>query len=354
MAFCAINDDQKQSINLSDEARNIIEQDKAAFGSKSISGFFNRVILNYYEDADATLSRTWQRKYEAFYDDFMEAPENDEAQKQFRANLKKLSTEQRQTAAKLLADNAVQKLKEGVIDKYPKGTGKKFRINNELLLHLTESSQCSEDKAYGGHVGRYLKAILEEYARLPYYRREQIYYAQWFADIENAIAAKKRLQITTSRNEEYVVKPYRILTDSQSTYHYLVAWHDDTGRAWPFRISNIRKLKQRKTGSGKITAEEQCCIEEALQKKDVPFMGEDVCTIRVKLTEAGIGKYNTILHMRPCYDSIETGSIYVFTTTIRQAQYYFERFGPDAKILEPKELAQQMQKWHLKAAQQYN
>lgn len=354
MAFGAINDNQKQSVNLSDEARNVIEQDKAAFGSKSISGFFNRVILNYYEDADATLTQTRKRKYEAFYNDFMEAPEDDEAQKQFRANLKKLSTEQRQTAAKLLADNAVQKLKESVIDKYPKGTGVKFRINNDLLLYLTESSECSEEKAYGGHVGWYLKAILEEYARLPYYRREQIYYAQWFTDIENAIAAKKRLQITTSRNEEYVVKPYRILTDSQSTYHYLVAWHDETEKAWPFRISNIRKLKQRKTCSGKITEHERSCIEEALKAKDVPFMGEDVCTIRVKLTEAGIRKYNTILHMRPRYDSIETGSIYVFSTTIRQAQYYFERFGPDAKILEPKELAQQMQKWHLNAAQQYN
>lgn len=353
MAFPAINSDQKQSINLSEEAWIVVKQDMAAFGCRSNSGFFNRVILNFYEEADATLSRTWQRKYEEFYNDFMETPEKEEAQKRFRASMKKLSVEQRKTVAEILADNAVQKLKENIIDKYPKGTGVKFRINNELFQYLTESSECREDEAYEGYIGRYLKAVLEEYARLPYHRREQIFYTQWFQDIENAIAAKKRLQITTSTNKEYIVKPYRILTDSQSTYHYLVAWHDETEKAWPFRISNIKQLKQR-SGSGKITEKERLCIEEALQQKDVPFMGEEVCKIRVQLTEEGIRKYSVILHMRPRYTDIENGNIFVFHTTTRQVQYYFERFGPDARILEPEELAVQMQTWHLDAARQYD
>ena len=362
MAFAEINGDQKQSINLSEEAWIVIEQDMAAFGSKSKSGFFNRVILNFYEDADATLSRTWQRKFEEFYGDFTELPDDADAQGKFRASLKKLTMDQRKTAAEVLADNAVQRLKETVIDKYPRGTGEKFRINNELFSYLTQSSECREDKAYEGYIGRYLKAILEEYARLPYYKRERIYYAPRFRDIQNAIDAKKRLRLMTADHQECVVKPYRILTDNQTKYHYLVAWCDQTGeespdgpgKAHPFRISNILQIKQLNR-SGKITEREKAFIEEALQHKDVPFMGEDICTVRVALTKAGISKYGRILNMRPQYKAIEgpQKNIFVFETTLRQAQYYFERFGPDARILEPAALAQQMQQWHQKAAVQY-
>ena len=353
MAFTAINSDQKQNLNLSEEAWLVVHQDMAAFGSRTYAGFFNRVILNYYINADATLSRTRQRKYEDFYKDFTEPPEDPDAWKGFFNALTELSADQRKTAAAILADNAVQKLKETVIDRYPKGHSEKFRINNELFRYLTQSSKCQEDEAYDDRIGSYLKAIMEEYARLPYHRRERIFYAPLFTDIENAIAAKKRLSITTAAGTEYEVKPYRIMTDSQSTYHYLVALNVATRKPWPFRISGIQKLNQVSTGSGKITENERQIIEAALEDKDVPFMGEEVHTIRVRLTQAGIRKYNTMLHMRPRYQEVE-GDVYVFKTTLRQVQYYFEKFGPDARVLEPEELAQQIREWHLNAARQYD
>lgn len=351
MAFTAINSDQKQSINLSEDARIVVRQDMASFGCKKYSGFFNRVILNYYADADATLSRARQRIFEAFCNDLTELPEDPKAQRAFRANLKKLPMAQREHAAEILADNTVQKLKEQVIDRYPRGSGIKFRINNELFQYLTESSECQEDGAYCDSIGRYLKAILEEYARLPYHRREKIYYAQWFTDIENAIEAQKRLAVTVLNGAEYSVKPCQILTDSQSTYHYLVAWNPKTKEVWPFRISNIQKLRQLRD-SGKISENEKLTVEAALRQKDVPFLGEPVQVVRVQLTEAGIHKYNTLLHMRPRYEEKDE-NIFTFHAPLRQVQYYFEKFGPDAKILEPAELAQKMQQWHQQAALQY-
>lgn len=353
MAFSYINDDQKQSINLSEAAWSVVRQDMAAFRSRTISGFFNRVILKFYMTADATLSQTRKRKYEEFCKNFSEPPEGTQARKEFFSARANLSEDQREIAAAILADNAVYKLKQDVIDRYPKGSVRTFRINNDLFQHLTNSSTCKEDAYYGDHIGRYLKAILEEYAALPYHRRERIYYDQLFKDIEDAIKGKERLIITTASGRDYEVKPYRIMTDSQSTYHYLVAWNVATRQAWPFRISGIQRLRRPSTGSGKISAKEQMDIEEALKEKDVPFMGEEIHTVRIRLTEAGIRKYNTMLHMRPRYKETK-GNIYVFETTLRQARYYFEKFGPDARVLEPEELAEQMQKWHLDAAHQYD
>ena len=58
MAFQDIYNDHKQHLNLSEQAWMILEQDRAAFGEESLTGFLNYILLHYCKEADASLFRT--------------------------------------------------------------------------------------------------------------------------------------------------------------------------------------------------------------------------------------------------------------------------------------------------------
>ena len=72
----------------------------------------------------------------------------------------------------------------------------------------------------------------------------------------------------------------------------------------------------------------------------------------VRLTPSGERKYQQILHLRPQYARKE-GAVYTFTCTQRQVENYFFKFGHDARILAPQELADKFKRMYESAAEQY-
>lgn len=342
MAFPQINTDQKQHLNLSEEAWLILEQDRAAFGGDNLTGFLNHILLNYCEQAEASLFRTRQKKLQ-----------------EYQKNLSGLPEEYRTRAAEILADRDIKIIQERVRS-YKKGHSFKFRLNNELVAYLTEEpgrksqvNNCREDQYYEGHIGLYLKALLEEYARLPYLEREKICFAPYFVTIKNCIKSGNKIKVQVSSGNEYLMRPYQVMTDAQSTYHYLIAWSDEEDRPFSYRISSLQCVRQTSQG-GKLTAEKKKRIEQALQEKDVPYIAGTVQKIRVQLTLSGINKYQSILHLRPQCHSIEDENIYVFHCTTYQAEYYFSKFGPDATVLSPEKLADKLRRFHLRALKNYD
>lgn len=334
MAFPMINEDQKQHLNLSQQAWTILAQDRAAFGGDNLTGFLNHILLCYIPEAEASISRLHRQRLE-----------------QYRQSLAALPEPHRETAARLLADSDADALCRRV-SAYHKGQSVKFRLNNALFARLTDPDACSEETWYDGHIGRYLKALLEEYARLPYLRREEIYFAQRFSTIRLCIDGGRKLRIKVSGGAEYTVRPYEILTDLQSSYHYLVAWSDADGKAWPFRICSMRDVTATEQ-NGRLSAEKRKAIQQTLQEKDVPYIAEEIQPVRIRLTENGKAKYQTMLLQRPQFTAIENGDIYCFHCTLRQAEYYFVKFGRDAQVLSPPPLAERMRAWHRQALENY-
>lgn len=341
MAFSYINEDQKQHLNLSEEAWLILEQDRAAFGGETLAGFLNHILLNYCETAKASLFRTRQEKIKEYYEKLSALPEDT-----------------RKQAAEILAEQDITAI-QAQVQSYPKGHGVKIRLNNELFAYLTETpspnnpdSGCQENRYYEDHIGRYLKALLEEYARLPYLQREEIYFAQHFRTLKNCIESGNKAKIQVSSGNEYLMRPYKITPDSQSTYHYLIAWSDEEDRPYSYRISLLQRVRQTSQG-GKLTTDKEKRIEQALQEKDVPYIAGTVQEIRVQLTPNGVNKYQSILHLRPQCHAIEDENIYVFHCTAYQAEHYFSKFGPDATVLSPQNLADKLRRFHLRALQNY-
>ena len=182
MAFCFTgNEEQKQYLNLSELALATMEGDMQAFCVNSISGFINHIVLSYADFAEASIGLTLESKVHEWERVFQSMGESGKS-----VAIECLETDLRRT----LIDQ---------IEEYPSGKGLRFRINNELLEYLTSEISCNEDIYYENNIGRYIKAIMEEYKRKTYYEREGIYFKELIDNIRLAISQNKLLKIKLKR-----------------------------------------------------------------------------------------------------------------------------------------------------------
>lgn len=348
MAFTRPNNENRQHINLSAHALATIENDMFAFGINTKSGFLNQVISNFKYTADASISEALHHKT-----------------KEYTKLLKDLEPNTRKNVLEKLTDSYCKELQRKAKG-YEKGMGIKFRINDENIDFL--ANECREDKYYFSisnngeshdNLGKYLKALIEEYCSKSYFEREEIYFCQEFELLHTAIKLKKKIKFKLPKENSYrYLKPYKITTDPLSMYHYLVGISIDDKRSnketnsFSYRITNLKNLTQLNEKIF-ISNETKKCLEKELQEKGAQFMIEDVIETKVYLTPAGIDKYKRLLHLRPQYDAIEDTNIYVFHCTPRQIEYYFFKFGEDAIILSPIELSYTFKSMYKKAYIQY-
>ncbi|MDO5409111.1 MAG: WYL domain-containing protein [Lachnospiraceae bacterium] len=339
-------------------ADNSKKQASADNNQLPLSTFLNRIFHNFYETANASLSL-----YEENYAEKL---------RELLADVKSGETGECSACTEALIQKLTDTYIKTIQDKHKKlfrGNSAKFRLNNENFAYLTDpDSNCREDHFYSS-IGQYLKALFEEYASLTHLQRDQIYYRPVFEKVEQAFNTRTALHVTHLNGLQFEFKPYAILNDQTSTFHYLIGYstplnmsvdYDVTHQKIPcqsrpacFRISNIRKIDLLRRKSGKLTAKQTEELEQVLHTNGPQFMTDATHEIRIRLTPKGIMHYNYQLTLRPSYDEIIDGNIYVFHCSERQIEYYFLSFGDDALILEPKRLQQHFEKIYQSAAKAY-
>ena len=347
MAFEKINDENKQHINLSATAMAVIENDMFSFNIKSRSSFLNTVINNYKEKADASISLASARQRNLYEDIFQDS-----------------SIDNKKEVIDLLIDDYVKNLKIKN-NSYPKGVGIKFRIKNDNEEYLTgkkcneTGKKCNENQYYGNNnVGKYLKALLEEYCSKSYLEREKIFFNSDFIEIEEAIKLKKKIMVELNNGDIKKIKPFKILTDPLAMYHYLIGYSiNENGcgskmQSFSYRITNFKEVKKLEEDMS-ISSEDQKRLSNEINKKGVQFMCDEICKIKVYLTDEGIIKYNRMLHLRPPHDINDKGNIYTFHCTLKQIEYYFFKFGKDAKIISPENIKNKFKNMYIEAEKQY-
>lgn len=335
--------DFKQHINLSIYAYEIVQSDIRSFMEKpSLSGFLNKVIEEYQDYADASISSALVRKRESFALLLADIPD---------------SREKKRVVDKLV--NQYEKELRAQNASYPKGTYVKFRLNRENFSILFEED-CPEGKYYNSQ-GKYIKAIIEEYARKTPLKREQIFFGSRLSDIQSYISNGLLIKLKTRKGGVYEVKPYDIRVDASGLYHYLVgiatfpANPDSKPRISSFRISLLSSVSSRPKSyrSGKVTQIEAEQIEKQIQKKGVQFLLGDAEEITVRLDDLGRKMFSSQLHLRPAPDVIDGNGIYHFSCTQSQIIYYFFKFGAHAEIIGPENLRDKFVQQYIDAIKIY-
>lgn len=333
----------KLHLNLSDSAWLIIDEDVRNFGNGAkynLAGFLNRVFVNFYQEAEATVSQRFLNKNEELVAMFSSS--------EFKSMDKK-TTEAYIT--KIL--DVYEKSLVAKAGSYEKGYGRKFRINKENVEILRESS---ENIYYNNSIGAYLKAIFEEYAMKPMFEREQIYFKSVMDILQSAISQKKSVKmsilkrINPDSNEYYTRKfylaPYKIIQDKTRMFNYVIGYSEELKEAGNeiqpkiavcYRISRIDHLLIMSSKSGFISKADQEAIDMMVAEKSPQFLTGEIIELKVRFTDKGIENFNRQLYMRPTnFDNVSgEKNTYIFRCTEFQAINYFFKFARDVEILAP-------------------
>lgn len=336
-------EDLKQHINLTAFTWNCIFDDIQSFNDitakPNLSGFMNRIIDNFHEEARASVAAILRNREEEYIS-------------LLKSRFSGMSSADKAALAARLIDKDKATLMESLNIK-AKGEYRKIRLNKTIKQYL--SDECTEDLYYASP-GLYLKALFEEYAALPYVQRERIYFKPLIQAIQDAIEYKKCLKLTSS-DRQYIVIPYGIETDKNTMYHYLVGYSIINPlkeyKLVSFRLSRISDIRIMRSKSTSLTLRQKAYAESNIHDKGVQFLAGDIDEIIIRLTEKGIRKYRAQINLRPVYESIEETNIYHFRCTQAQILYYFFKFGADAVILFPPTLKEAFKRLYHEALDAY-
>lgn len=284
--------EQRQHINISQEAYDVIQNDSLTMmGKRNISGFINTILENcgetHFENKD----------------------------------LKAYSTLPKNVTLKIRLN------KHNYADYYPTNGhwfGNRFKISQ----------------------GEYIKAILEDYSRNTFFDREALFYKP----IIDRISSQTDQGITPlvmNNGERYYVRPYRISEAHEAPYHYLIGLSSEdpqnTFKPASFRISRINTLKNPVTSYSRkeLTQKERKNLESHVKEAGVAYLLGEILEIDIRLTRVGLEMYNSIFHQRPMYKTIQKyGEDYLltFNSTELQIKNYFFTFANEAEIVSPNAL----------------
>jgi len=337
--FSNINFEYKLRVPLSAYAENIIENDCVSFSRKR-NTLINLIILNFYQIAECSVS---------------------------------LRLNEYKEGLKRSLPKTEQKKNEGIIDTIIKWRGKEFQkkyavkikaeTNKPVTLSkkvnelLTLDPESSEELYYHDKPGLYITALLEEYSKLPYYKREEIVFKDIIYEISNAIDCKYPIKLSNSNGRIFLIRPYSITSDPLSMYHYLVGISADPAfgpKNIALRLSRVMDVEIKYYQDGSITSKEEEAIIYDIRTKGVQFLSSERSEIAVKLTDNGLKKYRTQQHLRPSgVQDKKDPNLFHFECTETQILFYFLSFGKDAKIIAPEELKQKFKEFYSEGVKVY-
>ena len=345
------NTENKLRIPLSFFAAQTIENDCLNFAQKKTT-LINAIILNHYQNAECSISLQLR---------------------QFQEDLKKLLGSQKAKQNEVLLKSILAGRAKLLTDKYakrkPADVNWQITLNKRTKAFLTEDSYAKEELYYGNRPGHYVRALLEDYAQLPFYRREEIVFKQYLDTINTGIRDHRVVNVTTIKGAHLSIKPYSVMTDPMSMYHYLVGFNlasieaSNNGEKPYFnppvisiRVSRLADVEIQYYQSGEISIQEEMQIIKELDEKTVQFVSGKSTLVKVWLSEKGIKNYESQHHLRPSFvgkDPLDE-HVYLFECTEAQILYYFLRFGKDAKVLSPETLKQTFRQSYIEALENYS
>jgi len=359
----------KQRLRLSAYTWSIVEQDRMSFSNDgeavSKAGLLNRVFINFYEHAEASIPLRLEEKTREWINILKPSDNNSYA----------VLIEQLCNGYKSELQSKINNLcKQGASDLAWNLTLQADVC--KLLIDLRSRNFFSIEPGAKITRGKFLIAVFEEYAKKPYIERERIYYDRIFSDIGDAIAHERPIVITYAQTDKPLhVLPHSLETDKLSMYNYLIGYarpaasfFDATDREnfslESFRLSKVQRVeidRHQKAGSGKLSSKQCDNIKKSRAKHGTMFIADEdkIYEIIVRFTDEGKRKYINQVHMRPsqCIDkkqsNRENDDIYIFKCTAHQAKAYFFKFGSEAEIISPLFLREQFKQEYEKSAMLY-
>lgn len=350
-----INDERRQHINLSNYAMKIIERDMIHFNRdyklKNKSGFLNRVLDTYWNEFPLSPIVVL---------------------KNITKIHKKLSHDDlgKRIVERIVEEFSTEIMKD-TINNYSKMFSNdvtfKLKLNNsnfELLKDFEEAYYFDEYAPRSG-ASFYLKILFESYAKLPRYKREEVYYKEEIKLINKAISSNKRLRICTD-GDYFAIVPYVLEKEMDKLSHKLlyldvnsVNSHEDSVTFSPnmITLNKISGIKIYKEFNEAELDMVRMLRDNSLNINIMPHhtSAKAKMDVKVQFTYYGAKRFEieeddmTIIGL-PCKDKKRT---YVFTETESDIFWNIFKFGSHAQIIEPISLRNKFKDFYEHASKIY-
>ncbi|MCR5836040.1 MAG: WYL domain-containing protein [Lachnospiraceae bacterium] len=315
--------DNKQHIGISPLAYSIIESDFRRFEYsetiKSFNGFLNRIIQNcHYLPFD-------------FY------PCNLQAIYEREIKLNKNNFE--------ISNLIVKKYKDYPCNNIEEKVNTSFTIVKSLYILLTSLSNSHTSDFFNNRVGKYINSILEEYASLPFSKRETIIFIDSITELNECISSGATRNITHANGNQFYFIPYKIATDNMGMYYYVIGKslpydcnHPSTEKLCSFRIDRITVGYSNKQLS--LSYDDKKALDTCIRNGDIEYLLDEKKEFTVVFSPKGYNMYKSIFAKRPQYTSIskkeQTNEIIcTFNCTEYQFENYFKPFGSLINDIKP-------------------
>lgn len=327
---------QRISLSLSPEAYSTIISDMDIFQNENnLDGFINKIITNYKEISDASISIAKEREREKYVKWIKTVSRTENIFVEDSACLDRLIT-------------GYTKELTTRMNSFKTGIQLKPRINNENFDDLYMGTPYFLEEKYYPREGKYIKAILEEYALLTFYEREGVFFKNNIDCINEAVSMGNVLKLKyvnrKQQQTQITVRPYKIASSPLLQYHYLVALPADAETNKDILVLRISRIIETKklSRTSHITIQEQKDIDEVIRTKGIQYIVSQDSEIKVALTEQGYKLYKSILYLRPKHTNTPTRQgdkwILTFMCAEEQIKNYFFQFGKETEIISPESL----------------
>lgn len=221
---------------------------------------------------------------------------------------------------------------------------KALSLNKEHRQEYIDVFQREINKNYRIDESEFFRNLLYQYSIMPIFERERVLYSRNFKGLNESIN-KNRCVILYSKKGTRKFEPYFIKQAEEFSYLFGYCLKRNEYRV--FRISNIVKISQINEMVKNRNESEVVAFRENFD----PFLSFGK-KVKVRLTENGVKKYNTIISNRPKLLK-NNGYEYEFECSLKKAEVYFPQFFTDVEILEPIELRNWYKDMLEKALQNY-
>lgn len=196
----------------------------------------------------------------------------------------------------------------------------------------------------------FYRRMFVAYARKTKNLREKIIFKGNYDLLQKAVRNGVRVCLRL-KNEAFAnVSVHSVHSAKDELFNYVLIF--DGKRNSTLRLANVLNVTLLSTPSC-IPDENVELFERQIRcGVQYPMYNTDCEPIKVKMTEKGKKLFEKIYLYRPTPVSID-GDIYTFDCSANQLLYYFERFGENALILQPKRLGIFMRNYYYYALKKY-
>lgn len=227
--------------------------------------------------------------------------------------------------------------------------------NFDIYIYPTKDTASMYDEIENNELkiesmSEFIRNLFNEYAKAPSYERESCLYLNHIIKIKKAISNQNVIIIRNTRDAEIHLKPFSIIPSREETYNYIVGITVNNKSNVNFSIK-LSKIKSVTILKQYFSFNQEELENFKFQLQDGPeFLCNETNHAIIKFSKEGVKKFKACYKDRPVPTNIndETGE-YIFDTDLNKLYLYLLQFGRHAKVIEPIELKNKLNNFHMQA-----